>query len=58
MNYSGSSTQNSLAFVLRTMRCFNSAAFVALAFFYFASFSLPSLPLHSLKLIPVAQIIY
>jgi hypothetical protein len=56
MNQSGISALNSLAFVLRTMRCFNAAAFVALAFFYFASYSLPSLPSHSLKLIPVTQL--
>ncbi|MYM80870.1 hypothetical protein GTP44_02690 [Duganella sp. FT50W] len=47
---------NSLAFALRALRCFNAAAFAALAFFYFASYSLPPLPSHSLKLVPLAQI--
>ena len=53
MNQSGISTLNSLGFALRTVRCFNAAAFVALAFFYFASYSLPLMPSHSLKLIPL-----
>jgi len=55
MNRSVISTLNSLGFVLRTVRCFNAAAFVALAFFYFASYSLPPLPSYSFKLIPLAQ---
>lgn len=56
MNQSNVSALNSLAFVLGTVRCFNAAAFVALAFFYFAAYSLPAPPSHSLKLSPLAQI--
>lgn len=55
MNQSGISTPDTLAIVLRTVRCFNVAAFVALAFFYFASYSLPLLPSYSLQLIPLTQ---
>ncbi|MRW94853.1 hypothetical protein GJ699_33345 [Duganella sp. FT80W] len=44
MNQSGIS----LAFVLRALRCFNAAAFAALAFFYFASYSLAVLLFDSL----------
>ncbi|MFB9243088.1 hypothetical protein IV454_26370 [Massilia antarctica] len=43
-----------LAIVLRTMRCFNTAAFTALAFFYFASYCLPAAPFFALQLLPSA----
>jgi hypothetical protein len=43
-----------LALALRTLRCFNGAAFAALAFFYFASYCLPSAPYFALQLVPAA----
>ncbi|MYM41931.1 hypothetical protein [Duganella qianjiadongensis] len=55
MNQSDIATQNTLVIVLRTVRCFNAAAFIALAFFYFASYSLPPLPSYSLRLILITQ---
>jgi hypothetical protein len=39
---------------MRTMRCFNAAAFTALAFFYFASYCLPAAPFFALQLVPAA----
>lgn len=56
MNQSGISRTSSLAIVLQAVRCFNAAAFAALAFFYFASYILPPLPSHALKFVPMAQI--
>ncbi|NHZ41620.1 hypothetical protein [Massilia aquatica] len=43
-----------LAIALRTLRCFNAAAFTALAFFYFASYCLPAAPFFALQLVPAA----
>lgn len=37
---------------MRTLRCFNAAAFAALAFFYFASYCLPAAPYVGLQLLP------
>lgn len=39
---------------MRTLRCFNAAAFSALAFFYFASYCLPAAPFFALQLVPSA----
>lgn len=41
-----------LATAMRTLRCFNAAAFAALAFFYFASYCLPAAPYVWLQLVP------
>ena len=37
---------------MRMVRCFNAAAFAALAFFYFASYCLPAAPFFALQLVP------
>lgn len=43
---------STLAIAMRTLRCFNAAAFAALAFFYFASYCLPAAPFFALQLVP------
>jgi hypothetical protein len=43
-----------LPFVLHAIRCFNAAAFAALAFFYFASYCLPGLSTGRLELATIA----
>ncbi|MDQ1811997.1 hypothetical protein RBA41_01635 [Massilia sp. CCM 9210] len=55
MNPSIFAARASLAIFLRTLRCFNAAAFVALAFFYFASHCLPPLPAFPMQLIALTQ---
>ncbi|HEX8606025.1 MAG TPA: hypothetical protein VF774_25505 [Pseudoduganella sp.] len=47
-------TERLLPFVLHAIRCFNAAAFAALAFFYFASYCLPGLSTGRLELATIA----
>jgi hypothetical protein len=55
MNLSFDASQSALAAFLRAVRSFHAAAFVALAFFYYASYCLPPLPSCSLQLAPFAR---
>jgi hypothetical protein len=41
-----------LTIVLRAIRCFNAAAFAALAFYYFASYCLPTFSVRQQALVP------
>jgi hypothetical protein len=54
MNRSVAASRGPLAVVLKTVRCFNAAAFAALAFYYCAAYCLAPQPGQALQLIPLA----